>query len=86
MKKLVILMIVSMLIVLVSIVRAHENGDEKAERLVFFHKCNKSLIGTSSPCRVFVAKMVPLPPYDGDDDNDDGDDNDDSDDDGGDDD
>jgi len=74
MKKLVILMIVLMFIVLVSIVRAHENGDEKAGRLLFFHKCNESLIGTSSPCRAVVAKMVPVLPYDDDDDTDDGDD------------
>ena len=73
MKKLVILMIVLMFIVLVSIVRAHENGDEKAGRLLFFHKCNESLIGTLPPCRAVVAKMVPVLPYDEDDDNDDGD-------------
>ena len=73
MKKLVILMIVLMFIALVSIVRAHENGDEKTGRLLFFHKCNESLIGTSSPCRAVVAKMVPVLPYDEDDDNDDGD-------------
>ncbi len=73
MKKLVILMIVLMFIVLVSIVRAHENGDEKAGRLLFIHKCNESLIGTSSPCRAVVAKMVPVLPYDENDDNDDGD-------------
>ena len=76
MKKLVILIIVLMFIVLVSIVRAHENGGEKAGRLLFFHKCNESLIGTLSPCRAVVAKMVPVLPYDEDDDNDDGDDDD----------
>jgi len=47
MKKLVILMIVLMFMVLVSIVRARENGDEKAGSLFFFHKCDESLIGTS---------------------------------------
>ena len=81
MKKLVILMIVLMFIVLVSIVRAHENGDEKAGRLLFFHKCDESLVGTSPPCRVVVAKMVPVLPYDDNDDNDDDDVNDDGDDD-----
>jgi hypothetical protein len=86
MKKLVILMIVLMFIALVSIVRAHENGDEKTGRLLFFHKCNESLIGTSSPCRAVVAKMLPVLLYDENDDNDDDDDNDDADDDGGDDD
>jgi hypothetical protein len=85
MKKLLILMIVLMFIVLVSIVRGHEIGDEKAGRLVFFHKCDESLIGTLSPCRVVVAKMVPVFLYDEDDDNDD-DDNDNGDDDEGDDD
>jgi hypothetical protein len=85
MKKLVILMIVLMFIVLVSIVRGHEKGDEKTGRPSFFHKCDEGLIGTSSPCRVGVAKMVPVFPYDEDDDNDDGD-NDDGDDDEGDDD
>ena len=73
MKKLVILMMVLMFIVLVSIVRAYENGDEKAGSLLFFHKCNESLIGTSSPCRAVVAKMVPVLPYDENDDDDDGD-------------
>ena len=74
-------MIVLMFIILVSIVRAYENGDEKAGRLLFFHKCNESLIGTSFPCRAVVAKMVPVLPYDDDDDNDDDDVNDDGDDD-----
>jgi hypothetical protein len=73
MKKLVIFMIVLMFIVLVSVVRAHENGDEKAGRLLFFYKCDESLIGTSSPCRAVVAEMVPVLPYDDNDDNDDGD-------------
>lgn len=94
MKKLVIFMIVLMSIVLVSIVRAHENGDEKGRRLLFFYKCDESLIGTSSLCRAIVAKIVPVLPYDDDDDHDDGDndgdnndgDDDDGDDDGGDDD
>jgi len=74
MKKLVILMIVLTFIVLVSIVRAYENGDEKVGRLLFFHKCDESLIGTSSPCRAVIAKMVPVFSYDDvDDDDDDGD-------------
>jgi len=53
-------MIVLMFIVLVSIVMAYENGDEKAGRLLFFYKCDESLIGTSSPWRTVVAKMVPV--------------------------
>jgi hypothetical protein len=71
MKKLVILMIVLMFIVLVSVVRAHENGHQKAGGLLFFYKCDENLIGTSSPCRAVVAKMVPEFPYDDDEDNDD---------------
>jgi len=86
MKKRVILMTVLMFIVLVSIVRAHGNGDEKTGRYLFPPRCNESLIGTSSPYRAVVAKMVPVLPYDDDDDNDDDDVNDHGDDDEGDDD
>lgn len=74
MKRLAILMIASMVMVLVSTVRADENGDEKKGRSLFFHKCDESSMGISSPCKAIVAKMGSVIAYDDDDDNDDGDD------------
>jgi hypothetical protein len=50
MKKLVILMIVTMFMIIPSVAMTDENGEAKAGRLFLFQKCDESLIGTPDGC------------------------------------